>query len=104
MRTPTAQNPETIEVKIKTKFDKKDWEVAQSWLDQVEPKLPVSVTVGESIATIIISDWLTPQQHADIFYADVEALEKTSIVDRLNKYVYDPKKIYNNPNGSDGNR
>ncbi|MGL5879493.1 MAG: hypothetical protein ACRC2V_17170 [Xenococcaceae cyanobacterium] len=104
MRTPTKQKPETIEVKIETKFDKKDWKSTKAWFDQAEPKLPISVVVGDSIATITISDWLTPQQHADIFYADVEALEETSIANRLSKYIYNPKKIYNNPNGSDGNR
>lgn len=104
MRTPTAQKPEIIEVKIKTKSEKKTWEAVQTWLNQSNLKLPISLVVSDSVATITISDWLTPQQHADIFYTDVEALEETAIADRLHKYIYDKKKIYSNLEGSDGNR
>ena len=103
-RTPTKDKPEMIEVKIKTKHDKKDWELTRDWSNQPNLNLPVSVNVSDLLATISVSAWLSVEQHADIFYSDVEALAETNIASRLNKYVYNPKRIYNNPNGTDGNR
>ena len=104
MRTPTEQNPETVELKIKNKHERKAWESTQAWFNQTSLNFPVSLAVTDSLATITISNWLTVEQHADIFYAEIEALEETGIAKILGKYVYNKKKIYSNPQGTDGMR
>lgn len=104
MKTPTKEKPEIIEVSIKTKRELKEWQATQEWFNQLDTSFPVSVAVNDSLAVISICAWLTPNQHADIFYSNVEALEETGVADRLHKYICDPKKIYNNPDGTDGNR
>lgn len=106
MKTPTKEKPETIKVAIKTKRELKEWQATQEWFrfNQLDTSFPVSVAVNDSLAVISICAWLTPNQHADIFYSDVEALEETGIADQLHKYIYDPKKIYNHPDGTDENR